>query len=768
MRTRDKVSAALLLLTLLSAMLAIGGVMRWSQALVGVVAAISIVPLLWARSGAERVSPLLVLLGLAAAFTAIQIIPLPSSVVEFLHGSGEGIRQDGATLAGTSPASTLSLDPPATLRAFGFFVILFGVAIVALRLSVQERGRYYVVGGVAISIGVTALVTLVHELVGATALYGLYTPRATPAILGPLLNENHLGGLMALGAVSAVGLVLYERQPTKTRGLWLMIAIICSATAVLTQSRGASIALAAGLVVTIGILGARRLGGGAHQRRRHRLLTSAVPAGVVAVSTIVIAIYASAGGLQRQLDKTSLQDMEAPQSKFAAWRSAMKLVEDSPWVGVGRGAMESSFSRVHPASAQVTFSHVENEYLQTVVDFGVPAAIVLAGALIWVAIMAMRRWRGGALSAAALGGIACIAVQSNVDFGIEFLGLAIPVVALLATVTYTPLREIPRASVLRSRGLRVGLITLMLVGVVTMFLDATRSIDQDREQIESAEQTITVAELSEIIARHPLHYYPFAVTAQRLARERDQRAIRFLNHALLLHPTHPGLHHMAARMLRSAGYRDQAVIEYAAALRGTTNKPRMLREIVSVFDDDAASRTLPNTVQDLEVVVKILRDLERPQVATLWLTRLLATQRSARACEALFEISLQGRDLNAATAAGKNCHDAMPDRHTRFSLARLLYSNKRYAEILPLLRDVEDWKGRIDDTVSAWLLTCDAQIGLGNLDEAKRCLRRLDVSGDVRIERRGELTSRFEQIEKLRAQPNSAPINPSTNPSIKL
>jgi fructose-bisphosphate aldolase class I len=35
-------------------------------------------------------------------------------------------------------------------------------------------------------------------------------------------------------------------------------------------------------------------------------------------------------------------------------------------------------------------------------------------------------------------------------------------------------------------------------------------------------------------------------------------------------------------------------------------------------------------------------------------------------------------------------------------------------------------------------------------DEAKRCLRRLDVSGEVRPERQSELKSRLEDIDKLR------------------
>lgn len=754
-------SAALLLLTLAAAILPLGGAMRWGQAIVATAAAIALVPSLWSRSAAQRISPLLILLGVAIAITTVQIIPLPSDLIAWINPTGEGFRRDGAVLAGTDPASRISLDPPATLRSLVHFVTLLGVALVALRLSTQERGRYYVIAGVVVVIGFTAFLTALHELFGATSLYGLYEPRARPAILGPLLNENHLGGLMGIGAVAGVGLLLYQRQPTWVRVVWLVLVAGCCAIAMMTQSRGAAISLVAGMVVTIGVIAGQRFGGGRiPQRHRARLLTNALPIGVVATSAMVIAVYVSAGELQRQFDKTSLRDIASPQSKFAAWRSAGSLIEESPWVGVGRGAMESSFTRVHPASGHVTFSHVENEYIQTVVDYGIVGAIALVIALGLVMFAAVRRWNGGALAAAALGGLACIGVQSVVDFGIELPGIAVPVVALFATLTYVQVKEAPRSVRLKVRGLRAGAIALLLGSVGLIAADCTRTLDEDREWIEESGRAITMTDLAEVIERHPLSYYPFAIRAQQLARSRDPNAIRFLNHAMLLHPTHPGLHHLAARILRRSGYENQAVIEYAAALRATNDKQRLLAEILSAFPDEKAVMALPDDPHELEVTVKMLRELEHTSVATLWLVRLLKTRRTARACEQLFEISLQDGDLDAAEIAGKSCPDMMPDRHTRMSLARMLYKNQRYSDILPLLADVEDWRGRIDDTVSAWLLLCDARVGLGQLDEAKRCLRRLDVSGDVRAERKAELKVRFERIEKLRAEPNSVPAKP--------
>src|SRR5262249_28493945 len=147
----------------------------------------------------------------------------------------------------------------------------------------------------------------------------------------------------------------------------------------------------------------------------------------VALCVLVVIVVTSAGTAAEQLANTSLQEIHEPKSKYAAWRSSTTLMEEAPWVGVGRGALEPAFTRVHPASAFVTFSHLENEYIQSVVEWGVPGALALAAAMSWLAIVAIRRWRDGPLAASALGGLAVVAVQSNVDFGVELLGLAVPI-----------------------------------------------------------------------------------------------------------------------------------------------------------------------------------------------------------------------------------------------------------------------------------------------------------------------------------------------------
>ncbi|HET9621098.1 MAG TPA: O-antigen ligase family protein, partial [Kofleriaceae bacterium] len=357
-------------------MLVIGGALRWTQAVVAGLVGLALVVQAGSRRRLVGMSPLLILFMVGLGLTALQLVPLPDGVLGFLDARGTELRNDGAAIAGTAPWHAISLDPGSTLRALGFLVTLLGVAVLGLRIASSERGRYYIIAGVALTCGLAAAVTGAHTLLNLDSLYGVYAPQhATPPILGPLLNPNHLGGLMAMGAVLSIGLAFHPRQASQLRVLWIVLAIGCSATAMMSLSRGATLALALGVVTTLGLLIASRLGETDDDRSRwRRRLTNDVPIAIVIGFGLAVAVYTSAGRVADQLDNTTVVELNQPLSKYEAWRSSFDLVAEAPWLGIGRGAFEPAFTRVHDASAYITFSHLENEYIQIIVEWGVPGA----------------------------------------------------------------------------------------------------------------------------------------------------------------------------------------------------------------------------------------------------------------------------------------------------------------------------------------------------------------------------------------------------------
>jgi O-antigen ligase len=757
MRRREIATAAVGAVALAVSIFALGGAPRWAQAIVAALGAIAIASHLASRRVFERVPPLVVVLALAAGLTALQLVPVPGAIAERLDPVGSVLRADGAAILGTAPSSALTHDVPGSLRGLAYFLILLAVAIVVLRMASTERGRYRVQAAIAIACGLGAIVVGVHALFDLTKLYGVYTPHAQPRVLGPLLNGNHMGCLMAIGAVVACGLAMYGRQPAWARVGWLAIVAGCGSAALADWSRGAALALGAGLVVVAAVLLGQRVVGEATARKRRASLTSSLPIGIVAACTVVVVLYASAGGVTEQLKRTHLEELHAPGSKFAAWRSALALIKETPWVGVGRGGFEPTFTRVHPASAFGTFSHLENEYVQTVVDFGVPGAILIGLAGAWLAMFAIRRWRDGPLAAGALGALAVVALQSNVDFGVELLGVAVPITAICATLTYVQLREpLGRRRLAVSRAFGAGHAVALGACALILMSSASTSLAEDHERI--ADRTVGADEIRAELDRHPFDYYGFARLAELMVRDRDKRAINVLNHALVLHPTNSGLHEAAAELLYAAGHSlsrpdivEQSTIEYAQAIRGTVDKSRLVRAVAQRFPPPLAAAAIPTDVPSIDAIIKTLDDAHHPDVAIAWLGRVLDVRpNDLHACETLYDLAIHRGDPALADVAHRRCPEYEPGEDTRLALAQILFDKHAYAAVGTTLADVERWTGRIDRIVTGWLLACDALIAQSRWDEAKRCLHRLDASGDLPRQRAAEITSRLEKIQQDR------------------
>lgn len=747
MRGRDRFSLGFGGFALGLAVLGVGSALRWVQAAVAILVAIALSFQLTSRRSLARLSPLVAFVIGALGLTALQLVPLPAAIVEHLQPSAV-LRSDGVMLAGATTWPALTLDVAGSMRALTFFSILLGVAVLALRLASSERGRYACIAGVAAVCGLAALVTGIHRVFGLDSLYGIYEPaQATPPILGPLLNSNHLGGLMALGTVLSVGLLLYAKQDPLRRASWALCAGACMAVLFATLSRGAVLALLAGASVLLATFVAQRLASNRRSRTRQlKFLTHTLPLGIVIVCGLVVVVYSSAGNVAEQLANTSLQEIDEPRSKYAAWASATTLIDETPWVGVGRGAFEPAFTRVHAASAFVTFSHAENEYLQAIVEWGIPGAIVLAVLLGWIIVVTMRRWNDGPLAAGAMGAMACIAVQSNVDFGVELLAIAAPLTVIAATLTYVPLRERAPRIPGRTYAARLALLLGLTASASTLCLPITRTLAEDHQLLardpDAAEK---------VLFRHPLDYYAYAVVAHRRIAAMDERGVRLLNHAMELHPTHPGLHLMAARLLRR-DHPSQAAVEYAAALRGTLDPSRILREVTSAFPPDGAAAAIPTDYSNVDVIVRALVQLERQDVAIRWLERVMVNRPDELlAIELLYNLAKQGGNLEMAEAAARRKVTLVPDSEARLALAEILAKRGAYADVVEQISDVSQWGGRVEEISRAWLLLCDAHMKLEAWHDAIHCLHTLDVAAIVPDKHRDEITKRIEAATKGRA-----------------
>ena len=237
-----------------------------------------------------------------------------------------------------------------------------------------------------------------------------------------------------------------------------------------------------------------------------------------------------------------------------------------------------------------------------------------------------------------------------------------------------------------------------------------------------------------------------------MSRTSDPRADRYLNHALTLHPTHPGLHKLAAGMLIKSGHRSQAAVEYAFALRGTLAPKSLVVEIATRLPEvDLAAAAIPPDAINREQILRSLDELSRNDIAERWLSRVVQeAQHDIAVIDELYQLALKRRDLAVAEQTARRRLAESRTNTSRIMLARVMFRREEFDQVLKDLADVPKWKGRLDEKADAWLLVCDTHIEKRAWDPALECLHKLDGAGVIPPARRTEIVKRLAIVEEAR------------------
>lgn len=582
----------------------LGGAFGWGVAIIAGLAGIACLAAVWTarRDGLEASLdlPAGLLLGLLL-WTVLQATPLPRAVTEMLQPEAVAMADASARLIEASPPAwvPLSLSPGSTRAE-----IVKGAGIVAaffaawLLVSLGHRRR---VGQlVALSTLTMAVVALAHLAADAERVFGVYAQMQTASsFLAPLLNQNHLGGFLAMGVPLAIGLGLDERDPGK-RLTYLGAATVIGASVLLCVSRGGVAGLVCGLLA-LGTLGLART------RKSGDVGTTYATIGAAVAAIAGLGLYVGAEALYRDFE-------HGDASKLELGANGMALALDHPWVGVGRGAFSAAFVSQHGSS--VRYTHPENLLAQWTSEWGLVVALGVLALLGWAFVRSIgvsSSWTR--LGAAA--GVVAIVVHDLVDFALEMAGVAVVAAALLAVVI-APRRRSRRAR--SAGGVRAWHgAALAGGGALLATLSWGWSIDRDGPlalQQRLTEQTGEAfrATLLDAVRLHPAEpVFPLLAGAAAV-QEQDERAVLWLNRAMVLAPGWASPHVETARFLARRGRVTQAFLELreaeerqggrGAALTCTIleRRPSAVSELLRVAGDGAlASSWLDRVARCLPV-----------------------------------------------------------------------------------------------------------------------------------------------------------------------
>ncbi len=646
-----RIAAGVVLIVLVvGAPLAIGTVHDVTRAVAFSLCALALALTLLERLVAGKRFPVtipLVALGAALLFTALQLVPLPRDTLAWLSPAAHDIFQ--ATLADHG-AHAISLDPSATLRELiklGAYVAFFAAACTYASRPHRRRQLLLAVAGVS---ALVATIGLIQAATGTPRILFFYEPVAAweALVRGTFVNSNHFAALMCLGAPCA--LVLGLREP-RLRFFAFAATLVINVAVVLSLSRAGIVAALLGqaMLFTLDRLQLSRGDDWVRDRQSARAALA-----IVVVLGLGISAVVGASRLRPELAR-SQSELANPYSKINAWKRGAEVVWQYPWTGVGRGAFEHAFTQVDDRGGQQRYPWIENGYLQSAADFGVPAAVLLFLLAGWGAVLAFRRLDDDPLAVGALTGIVALGLQQGADFAVELPGVALPALAVLATLFGKRASEVESGR-RRLAVPRVALAVPVALVVGVFLVQRVPSADEELATLMRAvrDPSVSTAEVLRLgVAareRHPAHAILHAVVGERLARERHPDTMAWLSDAMFLNPSHPAAHLMAAEVLAVTGRKTQALVEYKAAAVGARD-PAEIWQVARRRFPDVAELLLatPATPRHRRILAGWLAETGKPEQAErAFLALLELAPGDVRAHRQLALLALARNDAAAA------------------------------------------------------------------------------------------------------------------------
>lgn len=371
---------------------------------------------------------------LAVAFawiglTALHMVPLPPAIWQSLAGRDLAVRIDEA--AGLAIWRPLSLVPWRTMNALAAYMLPLAALLLTLQIGQEGRKRivYILLAAALASVGLGLL-----QIIGGpgNAFY-LYRVTNAEGAVGLFANRNHNAIFLSLGfPLLAAGLALFPGATERVRlrewggagvGL-LLIPFILS-----TQSRAGLIVglVCAGLAVWV-------YRGRAFDTQKRRPRTIFDPrllfGALAALGLVALTVVYAATNVFERMGRVGGADDEL---RLQIWPTIATLAKEFfPW-GSGIGTFVEIYATREPARmlAPSYVNHAHNDWLESLLDGGLPAAVVLVAALVLLVRAGLRSFRTAARNdgtvLARLGVVICfvLALTSIYDYPVRTPSLAI-------------------------------------------------------------------------------------------------------------------------------------------------------------------------------------------------------------------------------------------------------------------------------------------------------------------------------------------------------
>lgn len=379
-----------------------------------------------------------VLLGATIAYLVMQLIPLPPGVWSSLPGRElivDGYRQTGTDL----PWLPISVAPNASVASI--LAALPAIAVFAWLSRRDDVEPKWI--GFAI-LGVTFAAVLLGILQRTDPSFQLY-PVTNTGATGFFANSNHMGALLVVAVPFLVATAASMQSKREGNGknsqwIWKVTAVLGAGFLVTGTVVNGSLAV---LLLIVPIVFASLF-----------LLvpTTKIRAGRVAASLGAIVAIIAVGAAWLISSGMRPGDQSSVTIRQDIWENTAKLATDHGLSGAGLGA----FGRLYPSTEnpnEVDWVYVNlahNDYLQLLLELGIPGLILLIGFLAWWANAVFKVWSTSdrnLYAKAATIGSAALLFHSIVDYPLRTPALSVVFAACLAMMALSRQRMHSEAQV---------------------------------------------------------------------------------------------------------------------------------------------------------------------------------------------------------------------------------------------------------------------------------------------------------------------------------
>lgn len=252
---------------------------------------------------------------------------------------------------------------------------------------------------------------------------------------GTYINPNHFSGFLELLLPLGIAYTIVGRMKAPLRIALGYATIIMALGIGISLSRGGWIAAGLSILLLLLVLLFHR-----GFRLPAFLALAVVVAGIIYFAPRSSLIHQRAEGTMKEAGSTEY-------TRYRLWLPALELWKESKWLGVGPGHFDYRFRSVRPQEIQLQPDRAHNDFLNTLVDWGVLGLALVLSAVGVLAYGVARAWRHVGGVAADIGhrrtnrfafvlgatfGLVAILLHSLVDFNMHIPANAILAVALLA------------------------------------------------------------------------------------------------------------------------------------------------------------------------------------------------------------------------------------------------------------------------------------------------------------------------------------------------